>query len=136
MNLPTALSFCTLLIAMTATARADEFDHTKDTLSTVMQNVAEKKAVLVDVREKNEWDQGHLRGSILFPSSLLRDLDAAKAGEKLPKDKILYTFCAAGIRSLVVGERLHDLGYEVRPLEPGYRQLVEAGFEKAPDQQP
>jgi len=121
---------------MVTNIQADESEHTQDTLKTVMQNVAEKKAVLVDVREKDEWDQGHLRGSILFPSSSLRDLDAAKAGEKLPDDKILYTFCVAGIRSVAVGERLRELGYEVRPLRPGYRELVEAGFERAPDDRP
>lgn len=136
MNPLSTASLCILLIAMVAHTNADEFEHTKDTLKSVMKNVAEKKAVLVDVREKDEWDQGHIRGSILFPSSSLRDLDAAKAGEKLPKDKILYTFCAAGIRSLVVGEALQDLGYEVRALEPGYRKLIEAGFEKAPEEQP
>jgi phage shock protein E len=120
---------------MSSNAHGDEPEHTQDTLQTVRQNLAEKKAVLVDVREKDEWDQGHLRGSILFPTSLLGDLDAAKAGEKLPQDKILYTFCAAGIRSVVVGERLREFGYEVRPLRPGYVQLVEAGFQTAADGQ-
>jgi len=31
---------------------------------------------------------------------------------------------------------LRELGYEVRPLRPGYRELVEAGFERAPDDRP
>jgi phage shock protein E len=116
---------------MDAKPHADESQHTQDSLATVMQNVADEKAVLVDVREQDEWDQGHVRGSILFPASWLRELDAAKAGEKLPREKVLYTFCAAGIRSVMVGEVLRDFGYDVRPLEPGYRQLIQAGFPQA-----
>lgn len=118
---------------MVADPHADESQHTQDTLATVRQNVADEKAVLVDVREQDEWDQGHVRGSILFPASWLRDLDAGKAGEKLPRDKILYTFCAAGIRSVIVSEVLRDFGYDVRPLEPGYRQLIQAGFPQSRD---
>jgi rhodanese-related sulfurtransferase len=136
MELRSTTALCALLIAMVTNVHADDSEHTKDTLEIVKRNLAEKKAVLVDVREKNEWDQGHLRGSILFPSSLLRDLDAAKPGERLPKDKILYTFCAAGIRSVAVGEVLRERGYEVRALQPGYRQLIQAGFQQAPDEQP
>ena len=36
------------------TSLAKAADHTKDTLDTVKKNIAEGKAVLLDVREKSE----------------------------------------------------------------------------------
>jgi hypothetical protein len=47
----------TLLLA--AAVRAGE--HTEDSLDTVKKNLAENKAVLIDVREAAEWKRGHLR---------------------------------------------------------------------------
>jgi len=44
-------------------------DHTKDTLPTVKKNVEDKKAVLVDVREQSEWDEGHVAGAVFLPLS-------------------------------------------------------------------
>jgi len=106
-------------------------EHTHDSLEAVKKNVAGRKAVLVDVREEAEWDQGHLKRSISFPLSELDDLSEAAIAKKLPKKKIIYTFCVSGSRALTVGEELEKIGYQVRPLKPGYRELVDAGFEKA-----
>ncbi|MSR55771.1 MAG: rhodanese-like domain-containing protein [Gemmataceae bacterium] len=65
-------------------------DHTKDTLDAVKKAVADNKAVLLDVREKSEWDDGHLKDAKLLPLSVLtagpKAEDVAKIG---PKDKIV-----------------------------------------------
>jgi len=107
---------------------------TKDSLKTVLKNVTEEKAVLVDVREKAEWDEGHIEGAIFLPlSALKRGIDAEKLAKILPKDKILYTHCVVGKRSLTAGNILERFKYEVRPLKPGYKELLEAGFKKAKD---
>lgn len=102
---------------------------TKDSLPTVKRNVEEGKAVLVDVREKREWDEGHVDGAILLPLSELQN--NAQLGAKLPKDKIIYTHCVVGKRCVTAGNILEKLGYEVRPIKPGYKELIEAGFPKA-----
>jgi len=49
---------------------------------------------VVDVREPNEWSNGHLPGSRLVPLGELR----ARPKDTLPRDGILFV-CAAGIRS-------------------------------------
>ena len=54
---------------------------------------------------------------------------ARKKLEKQTKDKILYTHCAVGYRSLRAAKILKKYGYEVRALKPGYEELVKAGFE-------
>ena len=106
--------------------------HTKDTLAEVKKNVESGKAVIVDVREQNEWDAGHVKGAILMPRSKLTvDSDLAGLLKQLPKDKVIYTHCRAGGRALACGEILKKHGYDVRPLKPGYDDLIQAGFEKA-----
>lgn len=104
-------------------------EHTKDTLETVKEKLAEKKAVLVDVRDLVEWNAGHVQGAVFLPWRDLQDkLTEAQVKEKLPKDKIVYTHCAVGYRSLRAAKILKKYGYEVRALKPGYDELIKAGF--------
>lgn len=113
-------------------ASAAEPMHTKDALETVKQNIKEGKAVLVDVREQSEWDAGHIAGAVLMPKSKLDvEKEAAALARKLDKTKIVYTHCKAGRRALACGEILKKQGFDVRPLKPGYEELLKAGFEKA-----
>ena len=114
---------------LTAAVVCSAAEHTKDTLPTVKENMATKKAVLVDVRDQDEWDRGHVVGAALAPLSKLRDAKGLEeALKQLPKDQILYTHCAIGVRSVHAAEILKKHGYDVRPLKPGYLDLVKAGF--------
>ena len=111
---------------------SDRPEHTKVPLATVKQEVQAKKAVLVDVREKREWDKGHIEGAVLLPlSDLQQGVDPQRLARLLPKDKIIYAHCARGGRCLRAADLLQKNGYQIRPLKPGYNQLLEAGFEKA-----
>lgn len=115
--------------------------YATDSLDAIKKQVAERKAVLVDVREKNEWDQGHLNGAVFLPLSQLtaweRDglapADKAALEKALPKGAVVFTHCAAGGRSVPGGEILRKLGHDARPLRQGYQALLQAGFAKAPD---
>ncbi|MBY0514408.1 MAG: rhodanese-like domain-containing protein [Gemmataceae bacterium] len=107
-------------------------DHTTDSLDTVKKNLAAKKAVLVDVREADEWDAGHLKDARhLALSDLKAGVPAEKLKEKLPPGSVVYLHCASGGRCKVAGDYLKKEGYDVRPLKDGYDNLVKAGFEKA-----
>ena len=107
-------------------------EHTKDSLETVKKKLDDKKAVLVDVREENEWDAGHVLSAILLPLSKLKDgLDPKELLKTLPKDKVIYCHCGSGRRCLSAAEVLKKQGYDVRPLKPGFKDLIEAGFPKA-----
>ena len=121
------------LMSLATLATGDEpLTHTKDSLDTVKANVKEGKAVIVDVREQDEWDEGHLKGAILIPRSKLQeDAEATELVKKLDKSKIVYTHCRAGGRALACGELLKKQGFDVRPLKAGYADLIGAGFEKA-----
>lgn len=114
------------------TAVAFAAEPTKDTLPTVKKNIADEKAVLVDVREQSEWDAGHIAGAVFLPLSELREgLDAETLAKRLPKNRILYTHCVVGKRSLTAADILLKHGYDVRSLKPGYKELIAAGFKKA-----
>ena len=113
-------------------SRAHAADLSNDPLPTVQKNVATHKAVIVDVREPGEWKEGHIEGAISLPlSSFKKGVDANTLEHELPKDKIVYTHCVMGVRALAAAQILEKLGYNVRPLKAGYKDLVKAGFEKA-----
>jgi phage shock protein E len=114
-----------------SSASRHNVEHTKDSLEVVRKNIAAKKAVLVDVRSVEEWNQGHIAGSIFVPiTSLRQGGDAKELAKKLPKKKILYTYCVVGMRAKNAAIALQKHGYTVRPLKPGYEQLLKAGFKK------
>lgn len=118
--------FATLLVAQ------EPLTHTKETLADVKKNVEAGKAVLLDVREPSETAAGYVKGAVLIPQSKLKvESELAALLKGLPKDKVIYTHCKAGGRAVTCGEILKKQGYDVRPLKPGYEQLIQAGFEKA-----
>lgn len=107
-------------------------DHTKDTPEEVKKALKDGKAVLLDVREKDEWDDGHLKDAKLLPLSTLKGGAKAEDVAKVaPKDAVVYLHCGSGVRSLKAADELKKLGYDVRPLKPGYKDLLKAGFEPA-----
>ena len=119
------------------TTKSDGKSHTSDSLATVQKRLADKAALLIDVREKDEWDAGHLSQAKLVPLSQLRaDAGkpeyAAQLAGILPEDKIIYCHCRSGGRVLAAAPLLKKLGYDIRPLKAGYASLLKAGFKKAP----
>lgn len=116
-----------LILCLTSVSWAAE--HTKDTLETIQKATAEKQAVLVDVREKDEWKAGHIRGATFLPLSELKAANREDVLKRLPKDQVIYTHCRAGRRSVAAAELLEKWGYDVRPLKPGYDELIKFGFE-------
>ena len=110
--------------------------HTNDSLPLIKERISKNEAVLVDVREKYEWEDGHLQSAMFLPLSSLKEGEtsesfASKLAVKLPKDKIVYCHCLSGGRVLPASAILQKLGYDARPLKSGYELLLKAGFKKA-----
>lgn len=128
-----------ILLAAGASARGQEAAPATEPLDQVKAKVEARKAILVDVREKREWDRGHLRNAVLVPLSSLMSweqngIDASDRGalvKALPKGSVVYCHCAAGGRAIPGSEALRKLGYDARPLSAGYRDLISAGFSQA-----
>jgi len=104
-------------------------EHTKDSLETVKKNMKDGKAVLVDVREADEWNDGHLKDAKhIALSNLKKGIPTDELKKMLPKGDIVYLHCGSGKRALVAADILKKEGYEVRPLKDGYKDLLKAGF--------
>lgn len=122
-----AFLLCGTLLALPTIAA----EHTTESLAKVKSHVDQGRAVLVDVREPQEWQAGHIRGAIALPLSTVTDGLSAAELATLPRDKVLYTYCVAGKRALTVGTALEQQGLKVKVLKPGYQQLLDAGFPPA-----
>ncbi len=65
--------------------------------------------VLVDVRESDEWRQGHIPQAVGIPRGFLE----LRIEEKVPDHKApVILQCASGTRSLLAARSLHEMGYE------------------------
>jgi len=69
----------------------------------------DQEIVLVDVREKHEWNEGHIPGAIHVPRGYLE----LQIEEAVPdKSKTVVMYCAGGVRSLIAGVTLQQMGYQ------------------------
>lgn len=72
-------------------------------------------ALLLDVRAKSEYDDGHIPGATqLHGGRVLWNLD------QLPGDGAIVTYCQSGVRSSVAASGLRNVGYDVVELEGSY----------------
>jgi sulfur-carrier protein adenylyltransferase/sulfurtransferase len=68
-----------------------------------------QEIVLVDVREKHEWNEGYIPGAIHVPRGYLE----LQIEEAVPdKSKTVVLYCAGGVRSLIAGVTLQQMGYQ------------------------
>jgi rhodanese-related sulfurtransferase len=78
---------------------------------------------LLDVREPDEWQAGHIAGSQHIPLGQLRE----RLGE-VPKDRTILAVCRSGSRSDSAARGLRTLGYSVENLEGGVTAWKLAGL--------
>jgi rhodanese-related sulfurtransferase len=87
---------------------------------------AGEKFLLVDVREDNEWANGHLPGAVHLSKGIIeRDIEARvpDTGAKL----ILY--CGGGFRSALVADNLQKMGYtNVESMDGGWKGWLAEGL--------
>ncbi len=95
----------------------------KDVLS---HRNGEQDFVLVDVREKHEWNEGYVPGAVHVPRGHLE----SQIEEVVPdKSKKVILYCAGGVRSLMAGNTLQLMGYQdVVSMAGGFGQWKGSGF--------
>jgi len=87
---------------------------------------AGEKLTLVDVREDNEWTQGHLPGALHLGKGIIeRDIE-----QRVPQtDAKLVLYCGGGFRSALVAESLQKMGYtNVESMDGGWKGWRDAGL--------
>jgi molybdopterin/thiamine biosynthesis adenylyltransferase/rhodanese-related sulfurtransferase len=83
-------------------------------------------AVLVDVREESEWEQGYLPGAVHISKSYVEQAIEAEVPDR---DRQVILYCAGGVRSLFAAQALEQLGYtNVASMSGGFQAWKSAGF--------
>ena len=104
-----------LLAALLLTACVQEKDNDREA---IYMNITAQEAkeimdtqegyIILDVREQDEFDQGHIPGAILIPYTQID----RKAEDMLPDlDQLILVYCRSGRRSKIAAEALVEMGY-------------------------
>ena len=97
------------------------------------QDAAERlksgEAVVVDVRDKDEWDEGHIPGALHMSRGTI-ELDIE---ERVPDtNAMIICHCGGGGRSALATESLQKMGYKsVRSMAGGFKAWKAAALPTA-----
>lgn len=77
-----------------------------------------RKAQLIDVREPQEFDRGHILGARNIPMTQMKQRLV-----EMRKDKPIYLYCQGSSRSARAAQLLHKKGYkEIYQLKGGFKK--------------
>ncbi len=112
-------------------ARKEVKELTVQEVKNLLEN--DGKYLLLDVREKEEYREGHLEESVSLPRGFLE----IKVETTVPdKSTPVIAYCAGGVRSLLAAKDMKEMGYsEVISMSGGYSAWKAAGFKEVQDRQ-
>jgi sulfur-carrier protein adenylyltransferase/sulfurtransferase len=113
-----------------AEARQEVSEVTPQQVNDLLTNNG-KSHVLLDVRESDEWRQGHLEGALPLPRGFLEiKVETAIPDKKAP----IIAYCAGGVRSLLAAKAMKEMGYQnVSSMSGGYTAWKNGGFKWVQD---
>jgi len=76
----------------------------------------DKDYILIDVRTKEEFENGHIKGSVNIPVDNLRE-----RLNELDKNKTIVEYCQVGLRGYIADRILSQNGFKVLNVTGGYR---------------
>ena len=85
-----------------------------------------EKMLLVDTREDNEWDRGHIAGAVHIGRGIIeRDITT-----RIPdKNNEIVLYCGGGYRSALAADNLQKMGYtNVVSMSGGWRMWNDLGY--------
>lgn len=113
------------LVGMTIAA-----DYAKKTPDQIAAEVKAGKAVILDVREQTEWEEGHIAQAKSLPLSTIQESKGKlDKGDLFPEGKKVYLHCKAGIRCLKAANLLEKQGIKTEAIKAPLDDLKKA-FEK------
>ena len=95
-------------------------DYVDEALKTVPERTWDQVArmegwLLMDVREPEEFEIGHVPGAVNFPRGMLEvraDLEHPKRDERLQnRDQRVICYCGGGVRSALAAKTLLEMGF-------------------------
>lgn len=91
----------------------------------ITKQIESGEAVLLDVREQDEWDEGHIKGAQHIPLGKLSSETTRGFSQELP----VYVYCRSGGRATRAEAVLRTLGFSKAKNIGGIIQWQEAGGE-------
>lgn len=95
----------------------------------VQQRLANgERMVLLDIREANEWNLGHIPNAVYLSRGVLE----TTIEERIPREATVVLYCASGNRSALAAVTLQEMGYDnVASMAGGFRDWVGTGGDVA-----
>lgn len=89
-----------------------------DTIRTdeIVKYVGNPNALIIDLRDQNEYDRGHIPGAINIPYE-----DLTNHSKQLQRRLLLILYCDRGNISLLAARDLMKDGYNIKSLYGGIR---------------
>ena len=104
-----ALILAMLLVLTGCGGTAMENAYQQITQAEAKKIMDTQDAIVLDVREQDEFDAGHIPGAVLLPvGTITKDTAAAVIPEL---DSVVLVYCRSGNRSKTASKALADLGY-------------------------
>jgi rhodanese-related sulfurtransferase len=92
----------------------------------VNTSLSKNKFILIDVREKDEWDQERIPHAIHIGKGVI-ERDIAK--NVIDKNQPLVLYCGGGYRSALAADNLQKMGYKnIQSMDGGIRLWREKGY--------
>ena len=102
------LLLCLLLLTGCGGNTSDS-SYEQITQEAAKEMVDSQEVIILDVREQDEYDSGHIPGAVLLPVGTIDDTTAAQVIPE--KDPTVLVYCRSGNRSKTASAALADLGY-------------------------
>lgn len=86
--------------------------------------------VVIDIRLPEEYEMGHIPGSLNLPIGVGNDQWVTDLTNSVEKDAVVAVYCKSDVRSARAANMAKDAGYEyVYDLEGGINAWTDAGYE-------
>lgn len=79
---------------------------------------SEKRAILIDIRPRGAYREGHWEGAINYPETEVEDYERV-----LTKKRPIILYCQHGGSSMQLARNLGRMGYEVGTVIGGYEAM-------------
>ncbi len=98
-----------LLIGIIFISGCEKPIYEQITADKAYEMINEKDVIILDVREDNEFNQGHLENAINIPFDELEDRFMNEVTSD--KEQIIILYCRSGHRAMIAAETLASLGF-------------------------